>query len=151
MLFRSASVIVSHRDPARTMPSTVSTSAMVRWLRTDDVDLDTLSMMVGLMFGDALNTLARRRTEGSLPGVYGDVRFTDLMDDPVDAIRGAYTQIDREVTDVHARAIPDSLEAKPRGKHGAHAYTAEEWGFDAQELRSSMAVYLDTFGIPNEA
>lgn len=148
--YPDASVIVSHRDPARTMPSTVSTSAMVRWLRTDDVDLDTLSMMVGLMFGDALNTLARRRTEGSLPGVYGDVRFTDLMDEPVEAIRAAYTQIGRELTDEHAGAITDYLQAKPRGKHGSHTYTAEEWGFDADELRRSMALYLDTFSIPSE-
>ena len=35
--YPDASVIVSHRDPAKTMPSTVSTTAMVQWLRTDDV------------------------------------------------------------------------------------------------------------------
>lgn len=148
--YPDASVIVSHRDPAKTMPSTVSTSAMVRWLRTDDVELDGFSALVGALFGDALTTLARRRADGSLPGTYGDVRFVDLMDDPVAAIAGAYAQIGRELTDEHARAITGYLAAKPRGKHGTHAYTAEDWGFDVDELRGSMAAYLDAFAIPLE-
>ena len=33
--YPDASVIFTHRDPAKTMPSTVSTTAMVQWLRTD--------------------------------------------------------------------------------------------------------------------
>ena len=45
--YPDASVIVSHRDPARTMPSTVSTTAMIQWLRTDLVNLDVLSAMIG--------------------------------------------------------------------------------------------------------
>lgn len=148
--YPDASVIVSHRDPARTMPSTVSTSAMVRWLRTDDVDLDTLSTLVGALFSGALTTMAERRTAGTLPGAYGDVRFTDLMDDPVAAIAGAYAQIGRALTDAHARAVVDYLATKPRGKHGTHRYTAEEWGFDPDALRASMASYLDTFAVPVE-
>ena len=43
--YPDASVIVSHRDPARTMPSTVSTTAMIQWLRTDAIDLDVLSAL----------------------------------------------------------------------------------------------------------
>ena len=33
--YPDACIVLTHRDPARTMPSTVSTAAMVRWLRTD--------------------------------------------------------------------------------------------------------------------
>jgi len=149
--YPDASVIASHRDPARTMPSTVSTSAMVRWLRSDDVGLDGLSDLVGAIFGDALNTFAARRADGSLPGVYGDVRFTDLMADPVAAIEGAYAQIGRDLLAEHAAAITRYLEAKPRGKHGAHQYTDAEWGFDATLLHTSMALYISAFDIALEA
>ncbi|HET6952512.1 MAG TPA: sulfotransferase [Acidimicrobiales bacterium] len=148
--YPDACVILTHRDPARTMPSTVSTTAMVQWLRTDRVDLDGLAALIGAVFADALTTVARRRADGTLPGVYGDVRFTDLMDDPVAAIAGAYDAIGRKLTDGHRHAIVDYLEAKPRGKHGTHRYTAADWGFDAGRLRRDLAAYMDRFGVQPE-
>ena len=67
--YPDATVVFSHRDPARTMPSTVSTTAMVQWMRTDAIDLDVLSELIGVFFGDALTTIASRRREGTLPGI----------------------------------------------------------------------------------
>jgi Sulfotransferase family len=148
--YPDARIVLTHRDPARTMPSTVSTAAMVRWLRTDSVDLDVFSALIGALFSDALNTIARRRGDGSLPGICGDVRFADLMDDPVGAIAGGYRAIGRELTDEHRHAITRYVAAKPRGRHGAHHYTAEDWGFDAARLRTDLADYMARFAVPVE-
>jgi hypothetical protein len=148
--YPDASVVFTHRDPAKTMPSTVSTTAMVQWLRTDQVELDGLAALIGALFADALNTVARRRDEGSIPTSCGDVRFADLMGDPVVAIRDAYAAIGRELDPAHATAITDYLAAKPRGKHGVHRYEADEWGFEASVLRSELAPYIDRFGVPLE-
>ncbi len=148
--YPDASVIVTHRDPAKTMPSTVSTTAMVQWLRTDQVELDGLAALIGALFGDALNTVARRRDDGSLPGIYGDVRFSDLMADPVAAIDGAYTSIGRDLMAEHRTAIRDYLAAKPRGKHGAHRYSAADWGFDADALRRDLGPYIERFDVALE-
>ncbi len=41
--YPDACIIQTHRDPAKTMPSTVSTVAMILWLRTDAIDLDALA------------------------------------------------------------------------------------------------------------
>jgi Sulfotransferase family len=148
--YPDACIVLTHRDPARTMPSTASTAAMVRWLRTDCVDLDVLSELIGALFGDALNSIARRRDDGSLPGTYGDVRFADLMDDPVAAVTGAYEAIGRKLTDGHGEAITRYVAAKPRGQQGTHRYTAEDWGFDAAKLRTDLAAYMDRFAVPVE-
>jgi hypothetical protein len=148
--YPDACVILTHRDPAKTMPSTVSTTAMIQWLRTDAVDLDGLSALIGAIFTDALATLARRRADGTLPGVHGDVRFADLMSDPVAAIAGAYGEIGRDLTDDHRQAIVDYLAAKPRGKHGTHEYTAADWGFDAAAVRFELAGYMAAFGVVAE-
>ena len=108
------------------MPSTVSTTAMIQWLRTDAVDLDGLSALIGAIFADALATVARRRADGSLPGVHGDVRFADLMADPVAAIAAAYGEIGGAHPGPPAgdRRLPGGQAA---GEHGTHAYTAADW------------------------
>ncbi len=148
--YPDAELILTHRDPARTMPSTVSTVAMVQWLRTDRVDLDMLSTMIGAVFTNALGEVARRRSDGSLPLACGDIRFTELMSDPAGAVDRAYAQLGRRVSDEHAAAIRAYVRDKPQGKFGRHLYTAAEWGFDVASLRDDLRDYVTTFGIELE-
>ncbi|CAN5738888.1 sulfotransferase [soil metagenome] len=148
--YPDACIVQTHRDPAKTMPSTVSTVAMIQWLRTDHVDLDGIALLIGALFTDALATVARRRADGTLPGVYGDARFADLMTDPVAAIEGAYRGIGRELTAEHRVAIVAYLHDKPRGKHGSHRYAAADWGFDPDALHAELAEYLAQFEVPLE-
>jgi len=132
------------------MPSTASTTAMVRWLRSDNLDLDAMSELVGLLFTAGLNTVAERSNAATLPSASGHVRFTDLMTDPVSAIEGAYAGIGREFTTEHRDAVLRYLAAKPRGKHGSHDYTAQEWGYDPIKLRDDLQPYISTFGVVAE-
>jgi hypothetical protein len=148
--YPDALLVLTHRDPARTMPSTVSTTAMVQWLRTDDVDLDGLSALIGAVFTGALNDVAQRHASGRLPGRFGDVHFPGLMADPTEAIRRALDMLGLEMTDAHAAAVTRYLGHKPRGKHGVHTYTAEEWGFDADDLRRDCSTYMTEFGVAEE-
>lgn len=149
--YPDACIVQTHRDPAKTMPSTASIVALVQWMRTDAVPLDLLVPLLGAVFGDALTTVGRRRLEGSLPAPFGDVRFVDLMADPVAAVGGAYEQIGRELTAEHATAIETYVRDKPRGKHGSHRYTCEEWGFDEAALHAELAEYMAQFEIEVEA
>lgn len=148
--YPDACIVQTHRDPAKTMPSTVSTVAMIQWLRTDHVDVDLFSALVGAVFVDGLATVARRRAAGELAQRFGDVRFADLMADPVAAMAGAYEGIGRELRDGHRQAIADYLGAKPRAKHGTHRYTAADWGFDVEDLRAQLATYLGQYQVPLE-
>lgn len=148
--YPDASVIMTHRDPAKTMPSTVSTTALVQWLRTDAVDLDVLSPLIGALFTDALATVAKRRVDGSIRAPCGDVRFTELVRDPVAAVSGAYEAIGRELTPDHAAAIESYVRDKPKGKYGTHRYTAEDWGFEPATLHDQLAEYVETFCIELE-
>jgi hypothetical protein len=148
--YPDAELVLTHRDPAKTMPSTVSTTAMVQWVRTDRVDLDMLSAMIGAVFSNALSEVARRRRENSLPLKSGDVRFTDLLADPVDAVDRAYAQLGRRVCAEHAAAMRAYVHEKPQGKFGRHHYTAAEWGFDVTALRNELRDYLTTFDVKLE-
>ncbi|HEX9682672.1 MAG TPA: sulfotransferase [Acidimicrobiales bacterium] len=140
-------IVLTHRDPAKTMPSTVSTTAMVQWMRTDAVDLDALSELIGAVFCDALAQVAQRRADGSFPAPAGDIRFADLLSNPVGSIRAAFDQIHQKLHPDHEAAIDAYLSDKPRGKHGVHRYTPEEWGFSSAELHDQLACYVSYFGI----
>ena len=148
--YPDVTVLQTHRDPAKTMPSTVSTTALVQWLRTDHVDVDALAEVIGAVFSGALSAVAASRADGSFPVPVGDVRFTDLIADPSAAISRAYAELGREYRPDHAAAIDRYVRDKPKGKFGHHRYTADDWGFDADTLRAEMQDYLDRVGIEIE-
>jgi len=148
--YPDAWVVQTHRDPAKTMPSTVSTTALVQWIRTDHVDVAKLAATIEAVFGFALNGVAERRAKGELPDRFVDVHFRELMRDPIDTLRAAYARMGRRFSDEHAEAIRRYLAEKPKGKFGAHAYTPEEWGFTADGLRRTLAPYIAHFGVALE-
>ena len=149
--FKDAWVVQTHRDPAKTMPSTVSTTAMIQWLRTDEVDVDRAAQHVQAVFAAGLNGSVDLRTSGAVPAErFVDVHFTELMGDPVSTMRAAYARMGRDFTDNHAAAVLDYLAHKPKGKFGVHRYQPEDWGFTAESLREAMAPYIDHFGVTSE-
>lgn len=148
--YPDAWVVQTHRDPAKTMPSTVSTTAMVQWLRSDHVDLRTLATAINLGFGAALNGVIDLREKGEVPDRFVDVHFTQLLRDPVVTLRAAYEDMGREFGEQHAERITKYLAEKPRGKFGVHQYAPEDWGFDAAQLREQQAPYIAHFGVELE-
>jgi hypothetical protein len=148
--YPDAWVVQTHRDPAKTMPSTVSTTAMVQWMRTDEIDLDLLARVIAGAFGFALNSVAERRAKHDLPDRFVDMHFQELLRDPVVTLRAVYERMGRRFGDEHAEAIRRYLAEKPKGKFGVHQYTPEEWGFTAVGLRESLAPYIEHFRVALE-
>lgn len=148
--YPDAWVVQTHRDPAKTMPSTVSTTAMVQWMRTDDVDLEALAGAIEMVFAWALNHSVELRGGETVPDRFVDVHFESLMRDPVRTLEAAYARMDRELTAEHADRIRTYLRDKPKGKFGTHRYAPEDWGFTAASLRTALAPYIEHFGVALE-
>jgi hypothetical protein len=148
--YPDAWIVQTHRDPAKTMPSTVSTTAMVQWLRSDHVDLPVLAAAIEGVFSFALNNVAAERRAGTSPLRFVDVHFQDLMRDPVETLRRAYAAMGREFGPAHAERIRRYLAEKPKGKFGTHRYSPDEWGFTASGLREDLAPYIEYFGVALE-
>ena len=149
--FNDAWVVQTHRDPAKTMPSTVSTTAMIQWLRTDHIDVDGAAQNILAVFAAGLNGSVHMRESGMVPAKrFVDVHFAELMTDPVATLGAAYARMGRDFTDDHAAAVLDYLARKPKGKFGAHRYQPEDWGYTAESLRQAMAPYIDHFGVSRE-
>lgn len=145
-------VVHTHRDPVKTIPSTVNTTVTSRWLRTDHVREDELCQGVAIGFQMMLAGVAEGRKSGTLPADrFGDIHFQALMRDPVAAIGDCYAQLGMKISAEHEKRIVAYLAAKPRGKHGAHKYTPEDFGFTAAGLREQYRPYTDYYDVELEA
>jgi hypothetical protein len=153
--YPDAWVVRTHRDPAKTAPSGLSTMAAVRFQRSDAVDLASLGIPQGGGDGsggthDQMLAVEAKRRAGEVPNRFIDVHFSEVMRDPVAAVGAAYEQMGRHFHDGHAKAIRAYIEAKPRGHQGRHEYSPEDWGFDMAALREKARPYIDYFGVTRE-
>lgn len=150
--YPDAIVVHTHRDPQKFVGSAASTTAMLQWLRTEAVD-PRLYGQLGLHgFGMMLNGVKELRKAGQLPADQMiDSHFADLMADPVAAIRQIYDAAGLDWPEGHADRIDGYLRDKPKGKHGKHEYTLEEYGLDAATVDAVYSDYVEHYGIERES
>jgi hypothetical protein len=146
--YPDARVIMTHRDPAKAIPSAVS---FVTALQPADLDVD-------------MATAGRRRSEHLRIGVeraiaararigedrFFDVQHTEFVADPFGVLERIYAFLDLELTP-RMRAKMEAWHAANRsGAHGSHRYTAEQFGLDKDRLRADYAAYIDHYRVPIE-
>jgi len=145
-VYPDARIIWTHRDPAQVVPSMIS---LIETLRKETpgfdrkllgrswVYLEELGMRRGLDMRD--NLLPPERVF--------DIRYKDVMADPVAAIGKAYGHFGIKLSDVSADNIRRFLAENPHNKHGAHNYTAEEFGLDPAMVRTLFKDYVERFNL----
>ena len=145
-VYPDARVILTHRDPVKTVPSSVSAVAGGRWLRSDAVDAVAIGASLQFGLGYMLNALPD--VVATLPaGQVAHLHYLDLLGDPVSAITGAYESLGLPVASDLADRILAYLAARPQDKHGVHQYSAEDYGLDRAKLRQDFLPYTDGFGV----
>lgn len=150
-IYPDARVVLTHRDPARTVPSTISLMATLRHMRRDDVDVDRLAAQLADGMALGLDAVMHWRAQGEVPDDrFYDLRYADLMADPVGALRRLYASWDRELDDATAQRVERYLAARPREQHGPHRYDLSTFGIDADALRARYARYRAQYDVPEE-
>lgn len=149
--YPDAKIIHTHRDPVKTVPSTISLTGIVRSSRAENVDVKGIAPMVLMGYEGGLRKVMAERAAGTIPpGQIVDVHFHQLMRDPVGTVQAAYRHLGLEFTDAFARAIRTYLKEKPREKFGKHRYAAADYGLTNGELRERFGFYTDHYGVELE-
>jgi hypothetical protein len=149
--YPDARVIQTHRDPRRFIASLVSLLSVLRYMRSDDVDVAALGETMEMTYQFFLEQLIAQRTDGTVPAdQVADIHFLDLMQAPAASVRRAYDALGLPWPDRHDERIERYLVAKPKAKHGAHEYTFADVGLDEAHVRASFANYVAHFGITEE-
>jgi hypothetical protein len=146
--YPDARVIMTHRDPAKAIPSTVS---FVTALQPADLKVD-------------MAVAGRRRSEHLRIGVeramaararigedrFFDVQHTDFVADPFGVLERIYAFLDLELTPMTRARMQAWHAANRSGAHGAHRYAAEQFGLDRGRLRADYAGYIERYQTPIE-
>ena len=150
-VYPDARVIHTHRDPAKTVPSSASTVYAARWLRSDAVEPLATGATIGIGLQHILNGTATSRAQGTLPeNQFVDVHYVDLLRAPVAALRHTYEQLGLPFDDDLTARVLGYLDARPQHKFGTHRYRAEDFGLDIDDIRRRFAPYVDHYGIEPE-
>jgi len=151
-VYPDARIVQTHRDPLRVMGSVTSTLAATARVRSDQVDTARLRTWFG---GEACAALLERASQMRETAIardasFVDVRYADLMRDPLATISSVYRQLGLELRSEAAERMSAYLAAKPKDKHGAHDYAFAETGFDVGLERQRFIAYQTRYGVPPE-
>ncbi|MGI9590241.1 MAG: sulfotransferase family protein [Myxococcota bacterium] len=150
-VYPEARVIQTHRDPLKTLPSTLSLTATLKWMRSDHVELAGLGPRMAGGYAWVYQQEIEQRASGALPDErFVDVRYHDLVSDPADTVCGLYERLGWPLPADLEQRVRDYVAAKPRGGRGAHPYDLADWDLDAGAERERFAFYEERFAVPPE-
>jgi hypothetical protein len=150
-VYPDARVVQTHRDPIKSMASATSLLGSLYWIRSDKAfDASSFEdITMGAATAARLESVIDQRQNNIVPEAnITDSRYQDLMDDPLQCIRGIYSHFDMSLDKGAAINMEQYLNNKPKGKHGAHSYS-----IDAEEATKDWKLferYRRHYNIPSE-
>jgi hypothetical protein len=146
--YPDARVVVTHRDPARSVPSTLS---FVSSLAPPDLQVDPHEF--GRRRAEHIRVGAERMMEARArigEDRFLDVLHRDFVSDPFGTLDRVYDFIGREPTAASRDAMAAWHARHRTGTHGDHRYTAAQFGLTIDGLRSDFASYIERYDVPLE-
>lgn len=134
-----------HRDPVEAIASTASLCRAVRLARTDDIDLAEIGAMWRNRIVPLSTVLANCRDDLVNWRPVLDLRYRDLVADPVAVLQQVCAYLELDVDEKFRSAVTDYLRGNGRNSHGVHRYTPEEFGLDSAALARSTDAYSRRF------
>lgn len=149
--YPDAKVIHTHRDPVKTVASTISTVSTTRYIRTDNPDPSELTPNVAFGFQMALEMIYQQRQDGSIPDQQiADLHYSDFMQGAIQTIQTSYQNLGIEFSDTLGQLMQNYLDNKPQGKHGKHHYSPEDFGLSTEALGDQFSTYMNYYGVKKD-
>jgi Sulfotransferase family len=145
-VYPDARIVWTHRDPGKVVPSAVSFVGTLRSMNSPLFDPRRFGAEWSALEEMALHRGLEVRDRAG-DDQFVDVRYNDLITDPVATVTRIYQQLGIPADDETLRRVGDFQEENPQGKHGAHQYTPEQFGFDPALVKRRFAAYTERFGI----
>ncbi|MDE8651109.1 sulfotransferase [Novosphingobium sp. H3SJ31-1] len=146
-IYPDAQLVMTHRDPAEVLGSIGSLIKHVRQVYSDKVDLHRIGETFVETFRLMIDRQQAFRDKHGQDAIL-DVQYADVMRDPITEVRRIYQRFDEPLTPRALAAMDAYLAANPKGKHGKHDYSLEEYGLTRQGVHAAFADYIERHAIP---
>jgi hypothetical protein len=145
-VYPDVGVIMTHREPLEVLPSEASLHTVLRQTFSDAVDPAAVGREVTELTADELYVGLKARDQGCAPPErFLDVRYRDLVRDPIGTVHRVYAHFDIPFTTMAETLMRRYLAGSPKDKHGAHVYSLAQFGLDANEEHERYRDYRDRF------
>jgi hypothetical protein len=139
-------VIMTHREPLEVLASEASLHTVLRQTFSDGVDPAQVGREVTELTADEIRVgLAARDGACVPPEQFFDVRYRDLVKDPMGTVRTIYDRFAMSLTSTAEARMQQYLAETPKDKHGAHEYSLAQFGLDPEEERTRYRAYRERF------
>jgi hypothetical protein len=150
-IYPDALVVQTHRDPRTVLGSVASLTLSLQSAFADSLDLEEIGGEVVQSWTEGLARAMRVRQAGTIPPRrFFDVRYHELVGDPIGAVRRIYTHFGLPLTAEAERRMRSHLAGNPQHKHGQHAYDLKAFGLDGASLDRHFRPYREFFAIDPE-
>ncbi len=147
--YPDARFVMTHRDPAKAIPSWASLVSSIFPPSAGARDLHRLGREVSKHLRAGVEqAIAARRALGD--DRFLDVHHRDLVTDPMGTVRRVYEFLGFELRPQVEQVIAAWQEANRSGAHGTHRYTAEDFGLTTEQIRSDYEHYIRHFDVEIE-
>jgi len=143
-VYPDAVFVQPHRDPTSVIASVSQLIFSLRDPGYDGQDRHDLGREMLHLWHDGSVCLMRHRAEHPDLPIY-DIRYSDLIADPVATIGGIYERFGWTFTPQSAEAILGWLRDNPAGKHGKHNYSLDDFGLTTDDIREVYEDYTEAY------
>lgn len=146
--YPDARIVFTHRDPVESMTSYASLTSLVRTMGSDSVDRIEIASDWTARMRKAVDHGLHVRETGDYPqALFYDMHFSDFVTDQFGVVQDIYQSFDLPMSDEAALRMKAFTDDNPKGKHGTHRYTPEEFGVDPKKVRQEFQSYITRYGL----
>ena len=148
--FPDARLVWTHRDPAKVIPSVASLNTAFHrtWMKSVE-PADVGAAWLGKLHLAVGRGLAFDDRQAGRAWCH-HLLYEDLMDDPVEAVRGLYAHFGEELMPLHEARMRAWMRHRPQSAFGRHRYDPRDFGMTEESVRERFADYVKRFGVPLE-
>lgn len=150
-MYPDARIVFTHRDPVKSVTSYTSLTSLVREMGSDHVDPFAVAADWTPRLRGVLEHALDVRDSGTYrDAVFHDMYFSDFVANQFAVVEQIYDALGLPMTGAAAARMQAFIADNPKGKHGLHLYTPEEFGIDPAAVRRDFARYIERFDLRPE-
>ena len=143
--YPDAVLVQPHRDPATVMASISRLIEVIRCVSFAEIDRAALGQeLLHLWHDGQVAAIAFRQANPHIKVL--DLRFRDLVADPVAVVRQVYDHAGMDFSPQSEAAVRQWWIDNPADKHGAHRYELADYGLTRDQVESVYADYIAQYG-----